>query len=319
MKKKKRQKGVGCAFFPVAAAFILLLILLCVAVARSGKISPRQTIGKAGRASGISKIADVQKGDGSLYSKNAILIRLSDNSVLLEKNADDKIYPASLTKLMTAVVALENIHNLQTKITLPKSAFSSLAQSDASMAGFEPDESATAEDLLYGALLPSGAECCIGLADYVSGSETAFVARMNNKAAALGMSGTHFMNVTGLQNEKHYTTARDLGVLLRYALKNRTFRNIFTSPRHTVSATNKHPNGFTFHSTLFDKLKNPAIGGGAILGGKTGYTQDAGLCLASLAQKNGVEYILVTAGARGNHDTEQYDVEDAIEAYSALP
>ncbi len=254
----------------------------------------------------------------SLHSTSAILVRLGDNSALLKKQSEQKIYPASLTKMMTAIVAIEKLPNLQKKINLQAFIFQPLYKENASMAGFQPGEEVPAIDLLYGALLPSGAECCIGLADAVSGSEQSFVDEMNQKAEELGMSQTHFVNPTGLQDKNHYTTVRDLSVLLQYALQNQTFRKIFVSSRHSTAPTNKHPDGITFNSTLFQNLKNPESGKAEILGGKTGYTEEAGLCLASLAQVNGKEYILVTAGAKGDHTTEQFDIDDAVAVYHKL-
>lgn len=254
----------------------------------------------------------------SLYSSNAILIRLDDNTILLQKRSEEKIYPASLTKIMTAIVVIEKLPDLQEKILLPDSIFKGLYKQNASMAGFLPGEKVRAIDLLYGVLLPSGAESCIGLADRIAGSEKGFVKMMNQKAEDLGMNNTHFTNSTGLHDENHYTTVKDLAVLLNYALKDDTFREIFTSSRHTTAATNKRPDGITFYSTMHENYKDLNFIGGKILGGKTGYTDEAGLCLASLAEKDGKEYILVTVGARGDHKSEQYNITDAIKVYSSL-
>lgn len=253
-----------------------------------------------------------------LHSPNAILIRLTDHRILMQKKSEEKIYPASLTKMMTTIVAIENLPNLHEKIKLPGSMFHDLFEADATMAGFQPNEQVEAIDLLYGVLLPSGAESCIGLAGQIAGSEQGFVKMMNQKASELGMDHTHFENVTGLHDKNHYTTVKDLAVLLSYALQNDTFREIFTSPRHSTQATNKHPNGITFNSTLFEKLKDPSVTGGKILGGKTGYTDEAGLCLASLAEEAGKEYVMVTAGANGNHKTKQYNITDALTVYNSL-
>ena len=266
----------------------------------------------------IARDATVSISSDSLHSPNAILIRLSDHTVLMQKKSEEEIYPASLTKMLTAIVAIENLPNLQEKIKLPNSMFQGLYDADATMAGFQPDEQVQAIDLLYGVLLPSGAECCIGLADQIAGSEQNFVKMMNQKAADLGMNNTHFENVTGLHDENHYTTVKDLAILLSYALQNDTFRGIFTSSRHSTQPTNKHPNGITFNSSMFEKLNDPSIIGGKILGGKTGYTGEAGLCLASLAKKGGKEYVLVTAGAKGTNKSEQYNITDALAVYNSL-
>ncbi len=253
-----------------------------------------------------------------LSSPNVILIRLKDHAVLMQKNSEEKIYPASLTKMMTVIVAIENLHNTNEEIKLTNFMFQGLYGADASMAGFQPGEQVRAIDLLYGAMLPSGAECCIGLSDQIAGSEQNFVKMMNKKAVDLGMKNTHFENATGLQNENHYTTVKDLSILLSCALKNDTFREIFTSSRHSTAPTNKHPGGITFNSTMFEELKNQNIVGGEILGGKTGYTDEAGLCLASLAKVDKQEYILISAGARGNHHSQQYNITDALVVYSSI-
>jgi D-alanyl-D-alanine carboxypeptidase (penicillin-binding protein 5/6) len=260
----------------------------------------------------------VSKSYDSLSSPYAILMRYKDHAILMQKNSEEKIYPASMTKMMTAIVAIENLPDLQKKIKLPGSMFQELYAADASMAGFKPGEQVRAIDLLYGALLPSGAECWIGLADEIAGSEQSFVKKMNRKAAELGMNNTHFENTTGLQDDNHYTTVKDLAVLLSYALQNADFREIFTSSRHTTPPTNKHPQGITFYSNMCEKLKDPGISGGRILGGKTGYTDEAGLCLASLAKEGKNEYILVTAGAKGDPKSEQYNITDALTVYNSL-
>ena len=132
------------------------------------------------------------------------------------------------------------------------------------------------------------------------------------------MDNTHFENATGLHDENHYTTVKDLAALLSYALQNDTFREIFTSSRHTVSPTNQHPDGMTFYSTMFEDLDDQSIINGEILGGKTGYTEEAGLCLASLAKEGKQEYILVTAGAKGDHHSEQYNITDAVAVYNSI-
>ncbi|MTI57499.1 MAG: D-alanyl-D-alanine carboxypeptidase [Geosporobacter ferrireducens] len=250
-----------------------------------------------------------------LYSPYAILVRLKDQKVVFKTGSEERIYPASLTKIMTAIVVIENISDLQKRIILPEKIFPDLYKANASMAGFLPGEEVTVVDLLYGTLLPSGADASGGLALHTSGSENEFVKQMNRKAKKLGMDNTHFTNVSGLHDDKHYTTVKDMAVLLEYALKNETFRQIFTSSRYSTASTNIHSGGITFYSTLSKKIDTYEFHGGKILGGKTGYTDEAGLCLASLAEKNGTEYILITAGAPGNPYTEQYHIMDAFTVY----
>ena len=253
-----------------------------------------------------------------LISPNAILLEADSGEVLAEKNADTQIYPASMTKMMTVLLAIEAEPDLDRQVTVPEDIFPALKQEGASMAGFKSGEVVTVRDLLYGALLPSGAECCETLARLVSGTETDFVALMNQKAAELGMTSTHFCNPTGLHDPEHVSTVRDISVLLREAVRNETFRKILTTERYTIQPTNLHPEGFTVTSTLLKELNGDEIRNGKILGGKTGYTSEAGLCLASIAEVKGKTYLLVTAGALGSHETEPYHIEDAVKTYRQL-
>ncbi len=267
----------------------------------------------------VDKGASLVQMPEILYSPHVLLLRLEDAAVLMEKNSNDIIYPASLTKIMTAIVAIENLTDLKEEIKLDDAMFRELYKANASMAGFEPGERVSAIDLLYGVMLPSGAESCIGLANHIAGSEKSFVELMNQKAEELGMENTHFENTTGLHDDNHYTTAKDLAILLSNALQNDIFHEIFTAPRHNTKSTDKHPGGITFKSTMFEKLSNHTLTNGAIIGGKTGYTDKAGLCLASLAQVDNQEYILITAGAKGDHYTEPYHISDAIAVYNRIP
>ena len=253
-----------------------------------------------------------------LISPNAILLEADSGEVLAEKNADTQIYPASMTKMMTVLLAIEAEPDLDRQVTVPEDIFPALKQEGASMAGFKSGEVVTVRDLLYGALLPSGAECCETLARLVSGTETDFVALMNRKAAELGMTSTHFCNPTGLHDPEHVSTVRDISVLLREAVRNEMFRKILMTERYTIQPTNLHPEGFTVTSTLLKELNGDEIRNGKILGGKTGYTSEAGLCLASIAEVKGKTYLLVTAGALGSHETEPYHIEDAVKTYRQL-
>lgn len=254
----------------------------------------------------------------TLNSPYAILMDASTGEVLAEQNADTQMYPASMTKILTAVTAMESVNSLDEIVTMPYEIYDTLYEEGASMAGFEAGEQASVRQLLYGVILPSGAECCIALADLIDGSESAFVQRMNEKAQALGMSSTHFVTCTGLHDAQHYSTVKDIAVLLQYALQSSDFREIFTAHSYSVAPTAQHPEGFTFYSTMFQSLGDASVTGGEILGGKTGYTEEAGLCLASLAQVNGREYILVTAGAPGSHDTEPLHTIDAKAVYNRI-
>ena len=254
----------------------------------------------------------------AIDSKSAILVRLSDMGVVAEKEADTRIYPASMTKIMTAVSGIENLTTLDDTITIDQATYDRLYVEGASLAGFAPGDQVKALDILYGVMLPSGAECCVGLAQHLFGSEEAFVQKMNEKAQELGMNDTHFVTATGLHDSEHYTTVRDLTKLLSYALQNETFRTIYCTHEYTTSPTAGNPNGLHFFSTMFKKMESNAVNGGEIEGGKTGYTSEAGQCLASLAVVNGTEYILITAGAQGSPSTDPYHIWDAQEVYNQI-
>ena len=252
-----------------------------------------------------------------INSPYAVLMQAKGGKVIGNMKADDRIYPASMTKIMTVIVAIENLDDLDQEITLTNEMFEGLYEQDATQAGFQPGEVVRAIDLLYGAMLPSGAECCNALADTIGGSEEGFVDLMNKKAEKLGMDGTHFCDTTGLHDPDHYSTVRDIAILLKYSLRNDTFREIIESARHSSGVTNIHPDGITYYSTLFKNLSDTSVTGGEILGGKTGYTDEAGLCLASFAVIDGREYILVTAGAAGNTG-QPLHVQDAVTIYNRL-
>lgn len=254
----------------------------------------------------------------NLHSHAAVLLRLDDNKVIFEREGDQKIYPASMTKIMTAIVALEKIPDLNTKIEIPASIFPELQRANASMAGFRPGEVVPLIDVIYGILLPSGAEASVGLAVWLTGSEENYVQLMNQKAKEIGMKSTNFTNVCGLHHAQHYSTVKDIAVLMEYAMQNTTFRTIAATASHTTAGTSMHPYGITFKSTLFGRVDSLEFDGGVILGGKTGFTDEAGLCLASFAEKNGVEYVLVTAGAEGNNRSKPYHILDALEVYATI-
>lgn len=256
-----------------------------------------------------------------LYSKYAVLYRVDgdEKELLLDVKGDERMSPASMTKMMTALVLLEQLGgDLNQEVTVDADMFDELYAEQASLAGFSPDEVVPAIDLLYGVMLPSGGECSMALARKTCGSEEALVDLMNQKAQELGMEDTHFVNVTGLYDPDHYSTAKDIATLLQYALQNDQFRQIFETDRYSTSSTNKHPDGITFKSSMFSKMTDYSVNGGEIRGGKTGYHDEAGLCLASEALIGGEEYILVTAGAEGSGYTNPYHIMDAFMIYNQV-
>lgn len=256
--------------------------------------------------------------ENNLSSEYAILVDLDVNKILYQKNAEQKMYPASLTKLMTIYYSILLNDDLDERVSIPSDMMDTLILENASVAGFEAGEEVSMKDLLYGAMLPSGADACIALAVHNEGSEEAFVKKMNAYAKALGMNQTHFTNVTGLQNENHYTTVYDLEILLKEALKNSTFYTIFTSQSYQTSSTMEHPNGILFNSTFLDTIHEYGISNPYIIGEKTGFTTEAGLCLASLGSVKNKNYMFITGKAVGDHTTEPYHIYDALSVYQEL-
>ena len=250
-----------------------------------------------------------------INSSYAVLMQAGSGRVVGDINGETPMYPASMTKIMTTIVAIENLSDLNQEITVTNDMIANLYAQDATQAGFQPGETVQAIDLLYGVMLPSGADCCIALADTIAGSEEGFVELMNQKAEKLGLENTHFCNTTGLHADDHYSTAKDIAELLRYALKNSTFREIIESPYHSTPGTNVHPDGITFYSTMFKNLSDTTVIDGKIMGGKTGFTSEAGCCLASFAEIDGIEYILVTAGA---YQAGTPHIDDAVKLYNRL-
>lgn len=248
-------------------------------------------------------------------SKNVLLLEVDGGEVFSEK-PDEKIYPASMTKVMTALVAIENQEDLSETFTIPYDMYNDLYEDGASLAGFSFDEELSYLDLLYGLMLPSGADAAKALSIGIFGDVDGMVRAMNEKAKQLGMNNTNFMNADGLHHFEHYTTPREMAILMNYSLGNNQLTEIMTTAEHTTAPSNKHEDGVHLESTLFYHLPTTEINGGKILGGKTGYTDEAGQCLASFAEKNGKKYILITAGASDKGQNLQSHILDAVEIYN---
>lgn len=252
-----------------------------------------------------------KKFDKLIASKYCVLIDIENNKILAERNADEKMYPASMTKIMTLIVAVENMESPDDTFTMTYDILNPLINEDASLAGFEENETITIKDMLYGAILPSGAEATVGLAEAIAGSETNFVRMMNEKAEEMGLKNTHFTNTSGLHDDNHYSTALDMAVILEYALQNDLCREILSTYQYTTSKTKEHPKGILLESTMFSRMYGDEVENVTIEGGKTGFTSEAQHCMASFAIKNNKEYIVVTA----MEDDKWGSVYDAFDIY----
>ena len=215
-------------------------------------------------------------------------------------NGKEQIYPASMTKIMTAVVGLENLSDQNETITIDRDTYDRLYTEGASLAGFGVGDEVKAIDILYGVMLPSGAECCVGLAQHLFGSEENFVAKMNEKAAELGMDSTHFVTCTGLHDENHYTTVYDIYLMLQEAMTYPHFLEIAQLSSYNLTC-NRGEQEVTFHLDATDQYLTRQVTAPknvTVLGGKTGTTSDAGSCLALLSQNAyGEPYISIVLHA----------------------
>lgn len=251
--------------------------------------------------------------DLELYSENALLIDLESNTVLVQKNADARIYPASMTKVMTVLVAAEHIENWDETFTMTQSIIDPLFLADASMAGFVHGEAVSMTELLYGAVLPSGAEATEALAIVTAGSEEAFAALMNEKAQALGLKDTHFVDASGLHDENHYTTLSDMAIIMQAALDNPHCREVLTSVNHTSPATTQNPEGVAMINKFLYRIGQYKLGDAVVEGAKTGFTSQAMNCCASFGiAANGKPVVCVTAHAW----TGDFCVEDHVALYT---
>lgn len=231
------------------------------------------------------------KALSGITADNIYYYNLTDDKLYYEENSQNKISIASLTKITTGIVAIEHIENLDEEFTITDDDIYGVFDLGASLAGFRVGDTVTYRDLLYGLLLPSGAECAKALATYAFGSEEVLVDEMNKLATKLNLKNTHYSNTMGLDDEENYSTVEDVAKVLKYALQNKTFYEIFTTENYEAS------NGLALKSTLQIADNKLGYDLSYILGGKTGFTFDAGLCLASLAENGSEQYILVVAGS----------------------
>lgn len=246
-------------------------------------------------------------------SKSIYVYNVTDDKEVLGINENKKMPPASLTKIMTVNVALEKISDISEKTRVDFESYRELRKSNSSMAGFYGGEIVTYRDLLYGTILESGGECAETLALSIDNDREAFIRKMNVKASDIGLKNSRFQNPTGLDERNQYSTAKDIGRLLNQSLKDENFRAIFTRRSYISSRTNEHPSGIKMNSTVLKKLNANKSEKFKIIGGKSGTTNEAGRCWATLAVKVEKEYIVIVMGApMDNKDGEEGQIADTI-------
>ncbi len=234
-------------------------------------------------------------------AKCAIIIDKSDNTIVAERNIHTRAYPASTTKIMTLIVAVEKAENLESTFVMTQEIADRVFTSEASAAGFKVGETVTVKDLMYATILPSGADGALGLAEVLAGSEEAFVEMMNQKVKELGLENTNFTNVVGLHSKDNYSSVYDMAIMLDYALKNPLCKEILSQYQFTTTKTKEHPDGILLSSTLFSNMYGTEPETATILGGKTGFVNESGYCIASFGKANETEneYIVVTFSNSG--------------------
>lgn len=229
-----------------------------------------------------------------MYSDAVILIEKDSGKILYSHDANTKMYPASTTKILTAILAIENL-SLEEKLTASYEAVMSIP-SGYSNAAIQVGESLTVKELLEVFLVHSANEAGYILAENISGSFSAFANLMNQKASELGCQNTHFTNPSGLHDENHYSTAYDLAQIARYCMKNETFRSIVSMPSCKIAATDKYEERYFRNTNEMLNSKSQYYNEN-VIGIKTGYTSQAQNCLISAIQKNGIELISVVLSA----------------------
>lgn len=328
----QKQKRIFTCILRLRKAPIIAVLALVLAVAL--------TVGIVSGISGKSSKLDAEKSasatkddvkeEKNLYpvldkntvepateieSKYIVMVDTNSRKIVAARNPQERTSPASTTKIMTALVACENITNFDDKFTMLIEITDPIYLAGATSAGFSIGEEITMTDMLYGCILPSGGDAALGLAYKISGNEEEFVKLMNAKCAELGLKNTHFTNVTGLYDKDHYSTAYDMAIILEAAMKNSMCRKLLSTFQYTTTKTKQHPKGITFTSTLFSYMYGSEPETAQIDGGKTGYVNQSGFCIASYGHSNsGTQYICVTLDA----STRWPAVFDQIELYKAF-
>lgn len=253
-----------------------------------------------------------QTNDLDLYSEAAILIDYKTRITLYSKNAEKIMFPASTTKIMTAILAIENC-NLEEIITIPRS-FDSYIPQGYSNASLQEGEEITIKNLISVFLVHSANESGYILAEYISGSVEQFSNLMNKKASEIGCKNTHFTNPSGIHNNDHYSTAYDLSLIAKYCMKNKTFREIVSTKTCNIPATNKSGSR-TYTNTNDLIIPSSSFYLKDCIGIKTGFTSEAGNCLISCCSKNNLEFICVVLGGQSTSNIENSRFLDSINLY----
>ena len=339
----KGQMTCLVAVAALVALYLLTSLVFFVAAAdtlwkepevvdRDDESDETMTGGVLGDKDATHPFADAEEGNGLIEwapdnvlkviksgtkSQYVALVDCSSKQVIASHYADTKMNPASMTKVMTLIVVAENLPeraSLDVLLTVSQDTFDAMTEAGSSGVGMSAGEKLTVESMMYALMLKSDGMAALELANYIAGSEEAFVELMNRKAEEMGLQNTHFVNSTGLHDDDHYSTCRDIASIMNYAMSMSLCREIMTTTSFNAPVSNA--DGFSFTYNLYNNLletkqsefkKNKEKfhpNGFEIVAGKTGFTDEAGTCLVTYAEReDGSAYICVTAGAKSYNES----------------
>ncbi|MCR5303771.1 MAG: D-alanyl-D-alanine carboxypeptidase [Lachnospiraceae bacterium] len=239
--------------------------------------------------------------DGEVKSDHAVLVNLNEGTIIAKKGSiHERIYPASMTKIMTILVAAEHLESresLNDKVTINIGDTDYSYTNDCSAVGFSVDEVVTVNDLFCAGICSSGADAMMALAEYVAGSQEQFVMLMNEKVKKMELDGTHFTNCVGVFHSENYSTLYDMAMIMEAAENNEICRSALACKKYTTSFTEQHPEGIETSNWFLRRIEDKE-NGQMVMGAKTGFVSESGNCAASYAENQaGEKYICVTAGA----------------------
>ena len=315
--RRKKQQARRRRFLMQTIPFAILAIVLVVLLAVWNNREPKEEVQQEEPAVpavmpeiqpeepeeptvySVSSTADTVQLSNAISSSYAILVDLQSDAILAQKEAQTIINPASMTKLLTLLVAAEQVTDLDDTFTMTIDITDYCYVNDCSVVGLDVGEVVSIRELLYGTILPSGADASLALATYVAGSHEAFVDMMNAKLEELGLSDTaHFTNCVGLYDADHHCTVYDMAMIMKAAMDNELCREILDTRSYETVPTPEHPDGQILSNWFLRRIEDKDTGDIDVIGAKTGYVVQSGSCAASCGQdSDGNLYICVTGDA----------------------
>ena len=328
--RRRRQLLLMTPFFLLGGLFVVLLTAMATGQPTQEEASEQAPVPVAAQIEeeppsepepySVAETAQTVQLGEALPSAYAIVVDLDQDAILAEKDAHASISPASMTKILTLLVAAEHVTNLDDTFTMTIDITDYCYVNGCSVVGLGVGETVTVRELLYGTILPSGADAALGLATYVAGSQEAFVELMNEKLEELGLSETaHFTNCVGLYDPEHFCTVYDMAMILKAAMDNELCRQVLDARTYETAPTAEHPDGQVLSNWFLRRIEDKDTGGLDVIAAKTGYVSQSGNCAASCAQAaDGSRYICVTGNAYSSWRA-IYDHAELYKTYCAVP